>query len=250
MSKLRKRATIEEVKEAIDSLHQQGQKATADNILAEIIRLSNGSVGSSKGTVLRLRQQLESTEAKPNSTDASLVLNTESKPNSLDETQLSTLKSELEVQLWAKLETRLEERLSQISNENLELLGFKKKENLQPKEFVEQLQAEKNALQAENIALQEQVTRLKAVVEDLKSEKEFCPQPVQSTKPTSEPTSKPTTDHFDQILNQYRALIQQKRTEIEESKILQTPDWRTKKARWPKLVDFVLELERIDTDDR
>ena len=118
MKKLRQRITLNDVSQAINSLKEQNLNPTADNILAEIIRSSNGTVGGSKGTVLKLKRQLESTD---NCTDSSTVKSTstvqystnklnhstETVLNSIDENILSIL----EVQLWTKLEARLDDKL-------------------------------------------------------------------------------------------------------------------------------------------
>jgi regulator of replication initiation timing len=118
MKKLRQRLTLADVTQAILSLKEQNLNPTADNILAEIIRSSNGTVGGSKGTVLKLKRQLESTDnytslstAKDTSTvkysTNKRTCSTESVPISIDENVLSIL----EVQLWAKLEARLDKKL-------------------------------------------------------------------------------------------------------------------------------------------
>jgi hypothetical protein len=118
MKKLRQRLTLADVTQAILSLKEQNLNPTADNILAEIIRSSNGTVGGSKGTVLKLKRQLESTDnytslstAKDTSTvkysTNKRTCSTESVPISIDENVLSIL----EVQLWAKLEARLDDKL-------------------------------------------------------------------------------------------------------------------------------------------
>ena len=118
MKKLRQRITLNDVSQAINSLKEQNLNPTADNILAEIIRSSNGTVGGSKGTVLKLKRQLESTD---NCTDSSTVKSTstveystnkrtdstKSIPINLDDKLLSTL----EVQLWSRLEARLDDKL-------------------------------------------------------------------------------------------------------------------------------------------
>jgi hypothetical protein len=118
MKKLRQRITLDDVSQAINSLKEQNLNPTADNILAEVIRQSNGTVGGSKGTVLKLKRQLEGTN---NYTSLSTVkdtstvkystnkrtCSTESVPISIDENVLSIL----EVQLWAKLEARLDKKL-------------------------------------------------------------------------------------------------------------------------------------------
>ncbi len=104
MKKLRQRLTLADVTQAINSLKEQNLNPTADNILAEIIRQSNGTVGGSKGTVLKLKRQLESTDistVKPSQYSTELV------PFSIDKNILSTL----EVQLWSRLEARLDEKL-------------------------------------------------------------------------------------------------------------------------------------------
>jgi hypothetical protein len=104
MKKLRQRLTLDDVNHAINSLNEQSINPTADNILAEIIYRSNGTVGGSKGTVLKLKRQLESTDL---STVKPIQYSTESVPISIDNKLLSTL----EVQLWAKLEARLDDKL-------------------------------------------------------------------------------------------------------------------------------------------
>jgi hypothetical protein len=118
MKKLRQRLTLADVNQAINSLKEQNINPTADNILTEIIRSSNGTVGGSKGTVLKLKRQLGSTD---NRIDLSTVKNTstvqystnkrpygtESVSFSVDEKVLSTL----EVQLWERLEARLDDKL-------------------------------------------------------------------------------------------------------------------------------------------
>ena len=122
MKKLRQRLTLNEVNQAINSLKEQNLNLTADNILAEVIRQSNGTVGGSKGTVLKFKRQLESID---NSTNLRIVSNTstvqysinrrtygtESVPDSIDKTLISTL----EVQLWERLEVRLDDKLRQHS---------------------------------------------------------------------------------------------------------------------------------------
>ena len=118
MKKLRQRITLNDVSQAINSLKEQNLNPTADNILAEIIRGSNGTVGGSKGTVLKLKRQLESTDNYTSIgtvKDTSIVkhstnkrtCSTESVPISIDENILSIL----EVQLWTKLEARLDDKL-------------------------------------------------------------------------------------------------------------------------------------------
>ena len=118
MKKLRQRITLNDVSQAINSLKEQNLNPTADNILAEIIRGSNGTVGGSKGTVLKLKRQLESTDnytslgtVKDTSTvkysTNKRTCSTESVPISIDENVLSTL----EVQLWSRLEARLDDKL-------------------------------------------------------------------------------------------------------------------------------------------
>lgn len=118
MKKLRQRITLNNVSQAINSLKEQNLNPTADSILAEVIRQSNGTVGGSKGTVLKLKRQLEGTG---NCTGISTVKDTsvvkystnkrtdstKSVPINLDDKLLSTL----EVQLWAKLEARLDDKL-------------------------------------------------------------------------------------------------------------------------------------------
>jgi len=104
MKKLRQRITLNDVSQAINSLKEQNLNPTADNILAEIIRSSNGTVGGSKGTVLKLKRQLESTD---NCTKLSTIKSARTVLNSIDESLLSTL----EVQLWSRLEARLDEKL-------------------------------------------------------------------------------------------------------------------------------------------
>lgn len=115
MRKLRLRATLEHVKNAMDSLNQQGIKPTADNILTEIIQSSNGTVGSSKGTVLRFRRVLESVANSTVKATKTLQSRTpksiHSQPISLDKSLLKQLESRLEVQLWAKLEAHFFNRL-------------------------------------------------------------------------------------------------------------------------------------------
>jgi regulator of replication initiation timing len=120
MKKLRQRVTLNDVSQAIDSLEKQSLNPTADNILAEVIRKSNGTVGGSKSTVLKFKRQLESTD---NNTELGTVrnvstvqystdkrtYNTESVPFSIDKKLFSTL----EVQLWKRLEARLDDKLHQ-----------------------------------------------------------------------------------------------------------------------------------------
>ena len=117
--KLRQRITLNDVSQAINSLKEQNLNPTADNILAEVIRQSNGTVGGSKGTVLKLKRQLDSTDNSTNlstvndtstvqySTNSSRIYGTKSVPISIDKTLLSIL----EVQLWDKLEARLDDKL-------------------------------------------------------------------------------------------------------------------------------------------
>ncbi len=103
MRKLRQRITLNDVNQAINSLKEQKLNPTADSILAEVIRQSNGTVGGSKGTVLKFKRQLECTD---NYTSLSTV-KTETVLNSIDKNLLSTL----EVQLWSRLEARLDDKL-------------------------------------------------------------------------------------------------------------------------------------------
>lgn len=173
------------------------------------------------------------------------------------ESQVQTLADDLESH-WKKIEIKLEQwwlkktQDEKNSQEQIEQLETQ----------VEQLQTENKALQTENLALQEQVERLEAVIKEMQSENESLCQQVQQVdvlkleietlnleKETLNETLRQPIELVSdpiQILENYRVLIQQKRTEIEDSQILQTPDWRTKKARWPKLVDFVVELEQIE----
>ena len=104
MKKLRQRITLNDVSQAINSLKEQNLNSTADNILAEIIRSSNGTVGGSKGTVLKFKRQLESTDSN---SDLSTVKETSKGLIGIDEKLISTL----EVQLWTKLEARLDNKL-------------------------------------------------------------------------------------------------------------------------------------------
>ena len=104
MKKLRQRITLNDVSQAINSLKEQNLNPTADNILAEIIRSSKGTVGGSKGTVLKLKRQLESTDSN---SDLSTVKETSKGLIGIDEKLISTL----EVQLWTKLEARLDNKL-------------------------------------------------------------------------------------------------------------------------------------------
>jgi regulator of replication initiation timing len=104
MNKLRQRLTLDHVKQAIHSLQEQGIKPTANQILAEVIRSSNGTVGGSKGTVLKLKRQLNCTN---NCTKSTVQYGTETVPIGTDNSLLGTL----EVQLWTKLEARLDDKL-------------------------------------------------------------------------------------------------------------------------------------------
>jgi regulator of replication initiation timing len=59
MRKLRKQMTWDDFKNAVESLKAQDESLSADNILAEVRRLSDDKVGSSKVTILKFRRMLE-----------------------------------------------------------------------------------------------------------------------------------------------------------------------------------------------
>jgi DNA repair exonuclease SbcCD ATPase subunit len=180
MKKLRQRITLNDVSQAINSLKEQNLNPTADNILAEIIRSSNGTVGGSKGTVLKLKRQLESTD---NCTNSSTVKSTstvqystnkrtdstKSIPINLDDKLLSTL----EVQLWSRLEVRLDDKL----REKLEVHQVSELPHDRADELEEALQemcelwldsiTQYTAAKANLDVLEKQVTQLNSEVQQL-----------------------------------------------------------------------------------
>jgi hypothetical protein len=180
MKKLRQRITLNNVSQAINSLKEQNLNPTADNILAEIIRSSNGTVGGSKGTVLKLKRQLESTD---NYTSLGTVKDTSTVKYSTNKRTNSTkpvpinldykLLSTLEVQLWSRLEARLDDKL----REKLEVHQVSELPHDRANELEEALQemcelwldsiAQYTAAKANLDVLEKQVTQLNSEVQQL-----------------------------------------------------------------------------------
>ncbi len=190
MNKLRQRLTLLHVKQAIGSLQEQGIKPTTNQILKEVIRGSNGTVGGSKGTVLKLKRQL-------NGTNSTLQSGTQTGPSGTDKALLSTL----EVQLWAKLEARLDDKL----REQLAIYPIKN----HPESPLDDALQEMHELWLDSVT---RYTEVQAQIENLEREVQRLSQP---EDPVTE-TLRLENQELKAQLQVLQQLVQTKEEEIEE----------------------------------